>query len=1152
MRTEWHCKPLERASWLFLLACSAVFGQAVSQISGTAKDQSGAVVPGVEITATQTDTGIKRTAVTDQTGAYTLPNLPLGRYRLDAAKPGFRSYVQTGIVLEVGTSPDIPIPMGVGQVSESVQVEANASQVEMREVGVGNVIETQQILDLPLNGRDATNLITLGGAAVLTASASGDTVAMHTGPHIAIAGGQDISVQYNLDGASHLETYSGSGMPLPFPEALQEFKLVTSAQGASSGGHSAAAVDAVTKSGTNAFHGDVFYFIRNAALNGRDFFAPTGDALKRNQFGGAVGGPIKKDKLFFFIGVQETMIRQTPTPTPSYVPTAAMLQGNFSAYVANNCLGGPFNPGVLSPQNQLLIPISPVALKIASFLPKTNNPCGLVYSSNDPLSENDLQIPVRLDYQRSNKQSLFARYLITRNEQKVPYTIDPSNMLANGNVGADDTAQSLALGDTYLISSTTVNSFRVFVNRMGSDHPYAQTFGPQDVGVKDYYSYLPGLMSIVVAGGGGGFASGVPANFLHTTTGYTNFGFNEDLSWIKGSHQISFGGSGMRAILVGNSYAWSEGFMLFAGVPGIPSFVSTGDGLADFLTGQIINLHQANPNPNWTRQYFFGAYVSDTWKATSRLTINYGLRWNPFTPLVFTQGDTTNFSLANFYSGVRSTVIPNAPPGFSYPGDPGFNGKSGMSNGYDHFEPRIGLAWDPFGDGKTALRVGAGTSYDFINQGVQMNGSSVDPFRTTTVLSGVSLNDPYANVAGGNPFPYSYNPKNPVFDYSSPYQGFYLMPKNLKTTQQYQWNFALQRQFTRAFFVSATYLGSQLIHLWTNIDLNPGQYIPGNCAAGQYGLRGPGPCTQSGNVNQRRLLELTNPAGAGNVLGDMMQMDSGGTQRYNGLLLTAAWRKNNVNVFGNYTWSHCIGLPYTSVTNVGAAYIHEEYQNNGPANRRLDYGDCTVGNLDIRQVANITAVLNGPKLSGGAWYRRLLSNWSASTIYTVRTGWPITPVLSSDVAENGLFASSGGYQVPQRPNQVLANASISNQGQSCPTAPCVEWFNPNAYASPATGTYGNAGVGSLRAPGFWEWDQALIRDFYVTETQHIQFRAEAFNVTNSVRFNISEPFAPGSDNSTTLGEPQFGTIYNSASTTGSATLTGSGGRIMQFALKYVF
>src|SRR2546421_7358835 len=314
------------------------WGQATAQISGTARDASGAVLPGVEITATQTETGTARTTISNETGSYVLPSLPLGPYKVEAALAGFRTFVQTGIVLQVNSSPVIDVSLQVGQVSETVEVQANAAQVETRSAGVGQVIETQRILDLPLNGRNVTDLVTLSGLAVQTAASRG--FGMRTGVLISVAGGNTDGVQYSLDGSPHINPFDGSGMPLPFPDALQEFRLSTSTQDASNGMHSGAAVSAVTKSGTNAFHGDVFEFVRNNAFNARDFFAVRNDGLKRHQFGGVIGGPIKKDKVFFFTGYQGTTIRQTPINNTVFVPTPQMLAGDFTAFASPACQNG--------------------------------------------------------------------------------------------------------------------------------------------------------------------------------------------------------------------------------------------------------------------------------------------------------------------------------------------------------------------------------------------------------------------------------------------------------------------------------------------------------------------------------------------------------------------------------------------------------------------------------------------------------------------------------------------------------------------------------------------------------------------------------------------------------------------------------------------
>ena len=1124
-------------AWICFLSCSAVFGQEIAQIRGTATDPTGAVVPGVEVTLTQTETGVKRSAISDESGLYLIPNLPLGPYRLEAMKMGFRTYVQTGIVLQVGSNPTVPVTLAVGNVTDQVVVEANASQVETRAAGVSAVVDSQRVLELPLNGRQATDLVGVSGFAIQTGAAPSYT--MNTGVNISVAGGMSWSVQHNLDGAPHVDAYVGTNMPYPFPDALQEFKITTSAQEASSGGHSGASIDVVTKSGTNALHGDLFEFFRNSKLNSRDRFALRPDGLKRNQFGGVIGGPIKKDKLFFFAGYQGTTVRQNLVASTAYVPTAAELKGDFSQFIAAGCPGAAgvaASPAVLSRFSGPFA-LSPAALKIASFLPQSSDPCGLVIYGT-PLHQNALQAPARIDYQLSPKQTVFARYMITRIETAVPYDLS-HNVLSTSQIGQDDTAQSLALGDTYLISPSAVNSFRISGNRVGAGTLGAKSFTPQDVGMKyySYYGFVPILLTST------GFSTNIPANFSVGDDTVTSFGVNDDLSLIRGSHQFSFGANVSRSLLNAHSFAWSENFFLFAGVFGSP--------MIDFLTGNVTNTHQANPNPDNVTQNYFGLYASDTWKATRRLTVTYGVRWNPFFPMEFKNGDTYNFLLGNFYNNVRSKAIPAAPPGLTYVGDPGFNGKSGMNKQWGHVEPRLGIAWDPIGDGKTAIRAGAGIAYDFIRMDIHENTSSVAPFRVTVVQNfagpgSLTLDNPYGSYPGGNPFPYNFNPQ--VFP-NLPYQGFLPIDPNLKTNTQYSWNFGIQRQVTPKLFMSGTYVGTQITHLWTGVDLNPAILLPGKPVyAGTLSAAQNAQCASlqascASNENQRRLLELSNPS-AGNIFGPVTSLDASGTQHYHGFLLSSKWQAGkNFNLGANWTWSHCIGLPATNISNLSAVYPHQPYQNNGPNDRHLDMGDCVGNSLDIRHVVNITLVASTPKFSG-TWARRLGTGWTASTIYTMRTGVPVTTVVSSDNALNG-FNPSGANPVPQRANQVLPSVYATNQGQPCnSTNPfCVSYLNPAAVATPAPGTYGNMGVGNLRANGFWEWDQAIIRQFPFTERTRLEFRAEAFNVTNAVRL--------GAPNATIGGT--FGQVTSSQATTGAnSPFATYGGRIIQFAIKLAF
>src|SRR5437867_7501093 len=375
---------------LLISTCAAsanVWAQATAEISGTARDQSGAVLPGVEIRVTQAETGGIRNSVTNETGSYVLPNLPLGPYKLEASLPGFRTYAQTRSVLQVESSPVINVTLEVGQVAETVEVQANAVLVETRSTSVGQVVENTRILELPLNGRQAAELIGLAGAAAPAPVTDAQGRDPFSKIAFSVAGGLNTGVSYTLDGAFHMNPQGNGYMSTPFPDALQEFKVETSATAAAGGGKSAGSVSLVTKSGTNDIHGDLFEFVRNGIFNARNAFATRRDTIKRNQFGGTVGGPVMKNKLFFFSGYQGTTIRSDPTSLIATVPTAAMYAGDFTAIASPACNSGqqitlkaPFINAGPGP-NGTIYRIDPslfskAALKYASKLPPPIDACG--------------------------------------------------------------------------------------------------------------------------------------------------------------------------------------------------------------------------------------------------------------------------------------------------------------------------------------------------------------------------------------------------------------------------------------------------------------------------------------------------------------------------------------------------------------------------------------------------------------------------------------------------------------------------------------------------------------------------------------------------------------------------------------------------------
>src|SRR5262245_30111446 len=400
------------------LFCATGWSQAVTvaQINGSVKDQSDALLPGADIKVTQTETAYTRTVVSDEAGRYTIPNLPVGPYRLEASLPGFRTYVQTGIVLQVNSNATIPVTLAVGQVTESVQVEANAAAVETVSTGVGTVVDSQRVVDLPLNGRQLSQLITLaGGANEFVPTSAGQSLTSNknypTASAVAIAGSQGGQTLYLVDGGYNLDPVSNVGLPLPFPDAVREFKVETSSLPANYGTQPGGMVNVVTKSGGNEWHGGAFEFIRNYAFNARNYFAPVRDGLKRNQFGGTLGGPIIKDKAFLFAGYQGTYTSVSPSANTVYLPTAATMRGDFTDMMSATCNNGvqknltaPYSGNKVDPGS-----FNPVALNYLKLIPISADPCGK-YVFGIPSREHENQFVGRGDYQLNSKQSLFARY----------------------------------------------------------------------------------------------------------------------------------------------------------------------------------------------------------------------------------------------------------------------------------------------------------------------------------------------------------------------------------------------------------------------------------------------------------------------------------------------------------------------------------------------------------------------------------------------------------------------------------------------------------------------------------------------------------------------------------------------------------------------
>ena len=1081
-------------SGLMILAitCATGWAQSTAQVNGTVSDSSGAVLPGVEVTLTQTETGLSRSAVTNETGSYSVTNLPVGPYRLEGALPGFRTYAQTGIILTVGANPIINLNLEVGQVSETVEVLANATQVETRNTGIGQVIDNVRVLELPLNARQVTELILLSGAAV--AGGAQGTQRNYPTLSISVGGGMNNGLTYILDGGTHNDPFNNLNLPLPFPDALQEFKVETSAVPAQYGQHSSGAVNAVTKSGTNELHGSLFEFVRNKVFNARNAFALQRDGLKRNQFGGVVGGPIVKNKLFFFGGYQGTVQRSEPTDSRAYVPTAAMLAGDWTAIASAACNSGrpialraPFVNNRIDPTL-----FSKPSLELVKRLPATTEPCGEVRFGRR--TDNDEHVVIaRIDYQWSEKHSIFGRYQMNR--LFIPSNYDGKNIVSVSEADFVRRPQEFVLGDTYSISPSMVSSFRGTLLRPSSEKTSQDYFSLAELGVRMYHPpEVPKIANVSVAGEFSIFGgTSVPA-----VTNSTVYQFAEDISWVGGAHQIGWGVNFIHSIMNNSSNSTAVGQMNFTAQ-------QTGRGLGDFMLGRASAYQQQSPTTYYYRQNYVGLYLQDTWKATRRVTVSAGLRWEPFMPMYDGEGRTLFFSQDAYDKGARSTVYKNAPIGLLFPGDSGYPYKSGKSIGPAallHFAPRLGLAWDPKGDGRMAIRAAYGIFFDYPHF-YEYSGMLKDPpwgYGVTLTNPGGGFENPWQDTPGGNPFPARLSP-----DIRFTQGGDYLsVPPSMKYPYMNQWNVSIQKGIGADWLVAANYLGNNVIHLTDALQVNPSLYMPG--ASCVIGGRTYTPCTSTANVLQRRKLSLQNPT-EGLFYGNVIEPYGGGTRNYNAMVLSVQRRRSaGVTVQGNYTFGHCIddGHPGANLDGRFGGELNER--------RSFNRGNC---DLDRRHNLNMSTVYETPQFSNRA-LRILGTGWQVSGIVRAASGNWLTIATGIDsLATNG----------DTRPNQILASPYGTSKSFD-------QYLNPAAFSRPGTGEYGTMGRSNIQGPGSIRIDMGLTRKFQILEGQTVEFRAEAFNLPNHLN--------PGNPN-TSLSSTNFGRITTSGDE-----------RIIQLALKYVF
>ena len=1117
---------------VLLLAATNAWAQATAQINGNIADSSGAVLPGVTVVAIQTDTGSRREVVTDEKGAYALLNLPIGPYRLEATLAGFRSYAQTGIVLQVNSSPIINVTLQLGQLSETLTVEGQAPLVETRNPSIGAVITNEQVEALPLEGRNPAALIVLAGGAVDLGNPSSRSLTQSRG--IAVAGGQQFGVAYLLDGALHNNVFDGVGLPLPFPDAMQEFKVETSAQNAQNGYKAGGTVGIATKSGTNQYHGDLFEFARHHRFNATSPFAAvnsrTGqrsdDGLVRNQFGGVLGGPVVRDRIFFFGAYQGTRATQTPADIITFIPTAAMLQGDFSAVASAQCRaqGNLTLPAALGFANNRINPalLSPAAVKIANMLPPTTDPCGqITYSRTTKPRESQ---PIgRVDWQVNTSHQIFGRYQLSTTFWDPALVNSPDNILAAGGGGAgaggrDNTQHSLAVGDTWIVSNNVVNNVRVSINRTSIVRTNADMFGPEDVGIK-MFSYVPHYMNITTTGAFSINTGTETFSFYKPNT----YGVSDDLTIVRGSHQYGLGGAVSLSDWKTESNVRSMGPISFNGT-------ATGLPLADFMLGRVFEFRESTPFRQNITQPYYALYGQDTWRASSHFTVNYGARWEPWLPQNSKDKAFYNFDMARVRSNTRSTVYPQAPPGLYYPGDPGFPGSTGMKTVWSNIAPRVGVAWDPKGDGRTSIRAGYGLTGDFVTGQFFFDSRSAPPFGLEQRLNGSILDDPWGSVGRVNPYPIQAG----NYPWSSAlYPLFITVPYDIKTTRNHSWNVGIQHQVGDSTAFSATYTGNYMYNVWGVVDGNPAVVTtPGATAAA--------PCTAGGqtfanctsSLDLRRELSLANPA-VGQYYGYLDWVTDAGWQDYEGLLLSVQRRAGSGFVAtANYTLSRCVGLVNQGQAplNVATGYQIPVSLVNPPSDADAQKAfDDDKGNCDNwrKHILNLTASIETPQLSNRTT-RMLASGWRLAGVFRAASGPPLTIVSGVDRALSGIQVQT------QRANQVGDNA----YGQKTVN----NWFNASAFAAPALGTYGTSRRNAYFGMGTRVVDLSLVRQFDIGGSRKVEARVEAFNA-----FNWFRPQIPNGNFATNMSP-----VTNLSSGSFGRYLAADDPRIMQFALKYSF
>ncbi len=1061
---------------LFASICAipALAQDVTGSIAGVVKDASGAVVPNATITATNTGTNSTYSGTSDAEGAYSIRLLPVGVYNLSAAVTGFKKYESTGVRVQLNETSRVDLGLQVGSTSESVDVAATAVHVDTESPTLKTVIDQSRVEDLPLNGRDPVQLTRLvagvgqyNGAGVTSGTSypgSGGTGVSG----LSINGSRGNTTNYILDGGQNNDHYNNAPNPMPNPDALQEFSVQTNNFSAEYGRNVGGVVNAVTKSGTNELHGAAFGYLRNAALNAVNFFSPVdpknpgtklNDGLKRSQFGVTIGGPVLfpkvyngRNKTFFFFSYQGTRIRQRPASSFTTVMDAAERSGNFSE--VSTKLIDPLN-GVQFPGNQIPASrIDPVAKGLlACCIPQAtlSSPTAgfgqIVYSTLSNL--NDDQFLGKIDQQIGNANRLSGRLFISH--ASAPSQLDQSDYYATV-VGAWWQNTSLVVNDTHIFGQSLLNTALFEYNRTNNfNQPIypqntAKSLGSaisEDTGKPEVNVSITGLSSI---------NTGDTNGFLRQ-----EYQALDTIHWTKGRHQLVFGGEygrGLGGIL--NNYQ-AEGVFTFT-----PSSGFTGYAPADFLTGKFASMLQAVGEFKDTRFTIFDMFVNDSLSLTRTLKLDLGLRWEPFFPYTDLLG-----KLAIWAPGQQSTRFVNAPVGLLFPGDPGVPA-GGYATRWKNFAPRVGLAWDVTGDGKTSLRFGYGIFYDHPNTLTTNAQTDQAPFGTTVTTLGNSTNtfsSPWAGFNGGNPLPtvgfsaVGTSALNPGKDarFVIPDQPF-VYAQNSRNAYVQAWNVTLERQLAGGWLGRVSYAASKGTALVSVRDINPAAYVAG---------------ATTGTTNLRRPNQLYATIPLSEPVGNSI---------YNALQVTAQKRfSNSFSVLGNLTWAKVID------DNQSSANKGNGVNETNPFNQRLDRGPA---DFNLPVVFNFSALWAIPGKFGNPVAKFLLGGWNLTSIVNIQSGFPFTIASGVDNARSGGSGQHG---------DLVGNPDLGSQSEN---DMLNHYLSAAAFAQNALGTFGSIGRNTYTGPSRAGWDSGLHKDFPIKERLKAQFRFEVFNTLNHANFGL--------------------------------------------------